>query len=117
MNRTFKLFGIAALCAFVAACASMGRQTPMENSPATTVVVDNRSVLDMTIYIIRGGQRIRLGNAGGLSRTKLTIPRGVVTGSINVRFLADPIGSSRTPVSEEITMTEGDEVTLMLPAF
>ena len=117
MNKTIKLLGVAALCAIFAACASMGKQQPSTENP-TTLVVDNRNVLDMNIYIVRdGGQRIRVGTATGLTKTKLTIPRGVVLGSTTVRFLADPIGSTRGPISEEITMMPGDEVGLMLPPF
>jgi hypothetical protein len=71
----------------------------------------------MNIYVLRGGQRIRLGTANGLTKTKLTIPRGIVSGTMTVRFMADPIGSNRTPVSEEISMNEGDEVGLMIPPY
>ncbi len=117
MNKTIKLLGIAALCAIIAACASLGKQNQVPYEP-TTVIVDNRAMLDMNMYIIRGGgQRLRIGTALGLAKTKLTIPRGIVLGSTTVRFLADPIGASRGPVSEEITMNVGDEVTLMLPPF
>jgi len=117
MNKTIKLLSVVALCAITAACASLGKQRPATDDP-TTVVVDNRNVLDMNMYIIRsGGQRLRIGTATGLSKTKFTIPRGIVLGSTTVRFLADPIGGSRGPVSEEITMMEGDEVSLMLPPF
>ncbi|MEP6507208.1 MAG: hypothetical protein ABJC63_03210 [Gemmatimonadales bacterium] len=117
MNKMMKLFGVAAVCAFFAACASLGKQTQVENGKLTTVVVDNRAVLDMNIYVLRGGQRIRLGTANGLSKTALTIPRGIVSGTMTVRFLADPIGSNKTPVSEEISVDEGDEVGLMIPPF
>ena len=117
MNKTIKLLGVAALCAIFAACASLGKQLPANENP-TTLVVDNRNVLDMNMYIIRdGGQRLRLGTVTGLSKTKLTIPRGIVLGSTTVRFLADPIGGSRGPISDEITMQEGDEVGIMLPPF
>ena len=117
MNKTIKLLSVAALCAIFAACASLGKQQPATENP-TTLVVDNRNVLDMNIYIIRdGGQRLRVGTATGLSKTKFTIPRGIVLGSTTVRFLADPIGGPRGPISEEITMQEGDEVGLMLPPF
>lgn len=115
MSKTMRLFGVAALCALFAACASLGKQTPVENGKLTSIVVDNRAVLDMNMYVLRGGQRIRLGTANGLSTTKLTIPRGIVSGTMTVRFLADPIGSNKTPVSEEISVNEGDEVGLMIP--
>lgn len=118
MNKTIKLLSVAVLCAMIAACASLGKKNlPVDANP-TTLVVDNRNTLDMNIYIIRsGGQRLRIGMATGLSKTKFTIPRGIVLGSTTVRFLADPIGGSRGPISEEITMMEGDEVGLMLPPF
>ena len=115
MQRHFRLLGLVALCAIFAACASLGHQTPAPAGTPTTVVVDNRAVLDMNIYVLRGGERIRLGTANGLSKTTLTIPHGVVNISTTLRFLADPIGSTRSPVSEEINVMEGDQVTLMIP--
>ena len=117
MNKTIKLLGVAALCAIFAACASLGKQQPADANP-TTLVVDNRNVLDMNMYIVRdGGQRLRIGTAPGLAKTKMTIPRGIVLGSTTVRFLADPIGGNRGPVSEEISMDVGDEVGLAIPPF
>lgn len=116
MNKTIRLLSFAALCAIFAACASLGKQNTIAAGEPTTVIVDNRATLDMNIYIVRSsGQRIRIGTATSLSTTKLTIPRGIVMGLTTVRFLADPIGSNRLPISEEITVMEGDEVTLMLP--
>lgn len=105
---------LLASCALIAACASMKSSSGPAPAP-TTVVVDNRALLDMTIYVVRGGQRVRLGLATGLSQTKFTIPPGIVSGGTTVRFLADPVGSSRTPVSEEISVREGEEVGLMIP--
>ncbi len=117
MSKTMKLLGLVAVFGIFAACASMGKPFASDNRPATTVTVDNRASLSMDIFIIRGGQRIRLGTADALATTKLTIPRGIVTESTDVRFLADPIGGNRTPISETITIHEGDEVVLTLPAF
>jgi hypothetical protein len=117
MSRTMKLLGLVAIFGIFAACASMGKNLPADTRAPTTVTVDNRAPLAMDIFVIRGGQRIRLGTADALTTTKLTIPRGIVVGSTDVRFLADPIGGNRTPVSETITVNEGDEVVLTLPAF
>jgi hypothetical protein len=69
----------------------------------------------MTIYLIVGAQRVRLGQAGGNSTTRLRIPPQYVFGPTPLRFLADPIGASRTPISESITVVPGDEVTLTIP--
>ena len=118
MNKTIKLLGVVAILALVGACASLGRQKPIGDGRPTTVVVDNRALLDMDIYVVRSnGQRIRIGFAPSLSKTKLTIPQGIVFGITQVRFLADPVGGRRGPVSEEITVTQGDEVSLMLPPY
>jgi hypothetical protein len=117
MNKTMKLLGLVAIFGIFAACASMGKTLPADNSAPTTVTVDNRAPLSMDIFIFRGGQRIRLGTADALTTTKLTIPRGIIVGSADVRFLADPIGGNHAPVSETITVNEGDEVLLTLPAF
>ena len=81
----------------------------------TTVLVQNRNFSDMTIYVLRGGQRIRLGLANGNRATRFTIPSNLIFGIATLQFLADPVGSSRTPVSQEIRVTEGDEITLTIP--
>jgi len=80
----------------------------------TTVTVDNQSFSDMTIYVSRG-QRVRLGSARGHSKTTFTIPPSIVAGVSTLRFIADPIGSTRSSVSEEISVNPGDSVGLTIP--
>jgi hypothetical protein len=112
--RVSRRYFVASALLLLSACMySRGPQQPQE---ATTLRVDNQSVADMTIYAIRSGQRIRLGLANGLKVSTFTIPSGLIFGSTPLRFLADPIGSSRTPVSDEITVSPGDVVTLTIPA-
>ncbi len=77
--------------------------------------VDNQSFADMTIYALRGSQKVRLGLATGLKVSLLTIPSSVIFGVTPLKFLADPIGSTRMPVSDEISVTPGDVVTLTIP--
>jgi hypothetical protein len=105
---------VAALAAIIlAACARASTQDTTDE-PAT-LKVDNRAVLDMNIYVVRATQRIRLGTANGLSTTRLTIPASMLFGATSLRFLADPIGSGRLPISDDITVLPGDEVTLIIP--
>lgn len=106
---------VGVLYIFLAACASGGQRAGGASSDATTVVVDNMALLDMNIYVVRGGQRVRLGTATGLSKTVFTIPHGIVFGATSVQFIADPIGAGRLPISETITVIEGDEVGLRIP--
>lgn len=100
----------------VSACGGSGKAPHQAPAPdATTVRVENRNWLDMTIYVVRGGQRIRLGVVTGNSTRVLKIPRGIVFGTTPLRFLADPVGARRTPISQEIQVREGDQVTLTIP--
>lgn len=91
---------------------SAGRRPEPE---PTTLLVDNQSFLDANIYVLRGGQRVRLGLARGNGRTRLTIPANLIFGATALQFQADPVGSSRTPVSSEIRVDAGDEVRLTIP--
>lgn len=97
-----------------AACSSTQSRDPGQIDERTTVTVDNRSLLDMTIYATRG-QRIRLGTANANSRTVLVIPSVLLGGAGLIRFVADPIGSNRASVSEEISVNKGDDIGLMIP--
>ncbi|HEY3012070.1 MAG TPA: hypothetical protein VGJ36_04930 [Gemmatimonadales bacterium] len=77
--------------------------------------VENRSFADMVIYAVSGAQRIRLGLATGNSTKSFTIPSSLIRGATPLRFLADPIGGSRTPVSEEMIVQPGDIVSITIP--
>ncbi len=108
--------GIAVLVvgALLSACSSRQRTDAELLAEHTTVTVDNQSFSDMTIYVVRG-QRIRLGNARGHSKSTFTIPPSIVAGVSTLRFVADPIGSSRASVSEEISVNAGDTIGLTIP--
>jgi hypothetical protein len=97
------------------ACGGRSNETsPSPNNPAV-VQVENQGFADMVIYAVNGGQRIRLGLATGNTRKSLTLPGYLVRSGGPIRFLADPVGGNRTPVSEEMTVQPGDVVTLTIP--
>lgn len=107
----------AAMCLSLATgCASNNDpETAAEPVPPTRLRVENQAFLDMTIYVYRSSQRIRLGQATGNSTTRFTIPSNIVMGAMSLRFQADPIGGNRLPVSQEISVSPGDEVFLTIP--
>ena len=88
---------------------------PEEQVGPTTVRVQNQGFLDVTVYVVRGGVRSRLGLVTGNSTAVLTIPKTFVQPLTPLRFIANPIGGQRQPVSEEITVSPGDEVGLVIP--
>ena len=98
-----------------AACAGGSRETAPEPTESAAVQVQNQGFSDMVVYAVNGGQRIRLGLATGNSTNTFTIPRHLIRGAGGIRFLADPVGGTRTPVSEEMTVNPGDIVTLTIP--
>lgn len=115
---------VAAAALLVLAAAPACRSTPTPDAdnadaPApqarTTLQVDNRSFNDMTIYVLRSSQRVRLGTATGNGTTRFTIPPHLIFGATSLQFLADPIGGNQRPVSESIVVSAGDEITLQIP--
>jgi hypothetical protein len=97
------------------ACAGRSPETAAQPADSAAVQVQNQGFSDMVVYVINGGQRIRLGLATGNSTHTFTIPRHLIRGAGGIRFLADPVGGNRTPVSEEMTVNPGDIVTLTIP--
>ena len=110
VSRRYFLVSAVAL---LSACISS--QGPQQPEVATALKVDNQSSADMTIYAVRSGQRIRLGLATGLKVSTFTIPASLIFGATPLKFIADPIGASRLPISDEISVSPGDVVTLMIP--
>lgn len=107
-----------ALVAFlvVSACGPASRQARGPETAQTTVRVENRNFLDMNVFVLRSGQRVRLGMVPGNSTRVLVIPQTLIFGSTPLRFLADPIGSRQTPISDDIMVRAGDQVTMMIPS-
>ncbi|HEX2092898.1 MAG TPA: hypothetical protein VHG28_10870 [Longimicrobiaceae bacterium] len=95
--------------------AAGGRARQPEPDDRTTVRVDNRSWNAVNVYAIRSSQRIRLGTVQATSTTVLEIPRTLVSGITTLRFQIDPIGSNRTPISEQISVSPGEQVELIVP--
>ncbi|MHC4149424.1 MAG: hypothetical protein ACYSR5_08065 [Planctomycetota bacterium] len=100
---------------FFASCGTTGRQAREGPKAKTTVEVENRNYLDMNIYVLHGGQRIRLGRATGLANTIFVIPDYVLFGGATLRFVADPIGGRQLPTSHEVTVLPGDQVEMIIP--
>ncbi len=96
-------------------CFRSKTDEPVEPVAPTYVRVVNQAFLDMTVYVYRSSQRVRLGQANGNSVTRLRVPQSLLFGATPLRFQADPIGGSRQSISQEITVDPGDEVTLTIP--
>ena len=108
------LLGLAAV-AVMAACGA-ARSRPVDASESATIAVDNRAFSDMTVYVAETvGSRRRLGLATGVSTTVFTIPSTVVGNGRELSFIVDPVGSSRTAISNTLFVQPGQRVTLTIP--
>jgi hypothetical protein len=107
----------AMACLALASACTMNKNPDemVEPVPPTRLRVENQAFLDMNIYVYRSSQRIRLGTVNGNSTARMTIPQNLIFGATPLRFQADPIGGNRQSVSQEITVSPGDEVTLVIP--
>ncbi|MDB4916593.1 MAG: hypothetical protein JWM95_4237 [Gemmatimonadetes bacterium] len=102
--------------AFGAACHNASNEDEtVEPMPPTTLTVKNQAFLDMNVFVYRSTQRMRLGTATGSNTTKFTIPPTLLFGTTALRFQAVPIGGNRQSVSQEISVTPGDDIDLMIP--
>jgi hypothetical protein len=100
----------------VAACGPRERGSDPEPRERTTLRGENRSWLDMTMYVVYTGTRQRLGQVSGNGTATFTIPASLVGFGNNLRFQADPIGSGNVAQSFDIFVRPGSEVTLTIPA-
>jgi len=111
-----KSIAFAFVLATIVACSTLSRGSgTTDQSQSTVVQVDNQGFLDMDVYAVRSGQRVRIGLAPGNTKTNLTLPSTLVSGLASLRFVADPIGGRRASVSQEITVAPGDTVVMTIP--
>lgn len=106
----------AAVALAVSFCSRTPAPEPGQPAGETTLVVENQSTLQVTIYVRRDAQRQRLGDASALSTTRLRIPENLIFGPTALRFEVDPLGSRQTPISQEITVSAGEEIVLVVPS-
>ncbi len=104
---------LLALALALPACAS--HRAPADVRAATILRVDNQSVYDMDIFLLReGGDRVRLGSVTSQRTADLTIPSGLIFGVASVRFIARPFLGRGAEVSQDIVVTAGDMVKLTI---
>ncbi|MGH7572316.1 MAG: hypothetical protein ACREMK_10790 [Gemmatimonadota bacterium] len=94
-----------------AACAS-AEERRAATGPVS-VEVTNYNYLDVNIYAVAGSQTIRLGTVTTNSEVTFEVPRGLPL-SGGIRFLVDPIGSRGAYLSDDIVVSPGDIIELVV---
>ena len=103
------------LVALAAAACHRGAVAPINPQAEVAVTVDNQNFLDMNVFIIRGGQRIRLGTVPGLTSRILMVRPELIGYGTDVQFELHPIGGRSNPVTETISVHPGDVIHLRIP--
>ena len=100
----------------LALAACHGRAAaPLNPQAEVAVNVDNQNFADMNVFLIRGGQRIRLGTVPGLSTRILMVRPELIGYGTEVQFEVHPIGGRGNPITETISVRPGDVITLRIP--
>lgn len=76
----------------------------------TTVRVENNNWDNMTVYVVRGSARHRLGMVTSMNAETFRIPAAFMSGTEAVRLVADPIGSSNTYVTPSVQVKPGEQI-------
>jgi hypothetical protein len=112
MSQSIRLLFLVGAVVVMAACGG-GSRGALATREGALLVIDNRAFSDMTIYAVEGTARRRLGFAPGNTKTEIQLPPTLV--NRDLQLLADPVGSSRTSVSNRIYVRAGERVTLTIP--
>jgi hypothetical protein len=97
-----------------AQCSGRARNSESTGDQDVRVTVRNDAFWDATIYLMRGADRRRLGTVTGNSSSTFTVPRSIVFGLTDLRFIVDWIGRSGGATSETIVAQPGDTIELVI---
>jgi hypothetical protein len=120
--RTSRVSFTAALLLLAAGCAhspapvasasplTSDRAESARPSRAIQIQVDNQNFSDMNVYLVSRGARWLVGNVGGMSRAKLTIPASLAPADLRFRFRAQTIGGGGSTTTPTVIVSPGQQV-------
>jgi len=105
------------LLAVVASGCGMSRGGDGADAPErvlTTVSVQNNNWLDMVIYAVRSGSRVRLGMVNSMNTEQFRLPILMTGGASDIRLEAHPIGQRQPFRAPPIYVSAGQTIELTL---
>lgn len=114
MKGIRRVLAVAMVGALAGACAP-GGGTPayapeMGGPERTTVRVENNNWSNMTVYLLRGTTRYRLGMVTSMTSRVFRVPPSLMGGVSDVRLMVDPLGSHQTFTTPNIQVNPGEEI-------
>jgi hypothetical protein len=105
---------VAIVAAAVLCGACAGKNASPEGADSTgdaaELVVENNKWLDVNVYALRSGTRVRLGTVTSLQTERFRLPSWVMTGSSDLRLVIDPVGSGQSHTTQPILVSPGARI-------
>src|SRR5215213_1673596 len=104
--------GLIVLLGLSSACGpshSAPTSAPAPLSDEIPVQIDNQNFSDMDIFIVQSGQRMYVGQAGGMAKTTLTI-RNATRGDGRLRLSAEPVGAVARITTPLLVIPQGQSI-------
>ena len=103
------------LCAALivtAACSSHRRRAATDSGPPpdVTLQVTNHNFLDVTVFVLHDGQRLRIGLVTGSTTQLFVLPGRMVALSHELALLGDVVGSPDFARTETIIVRPGQRI-------
>ena len=117
--RTARIVGLSILVALTfLGCRKRDAATTPAPDPNTPVPVEIESHFmgDVTIYLVRGSMRQRLGMVTGLGTAEFSFPWRWLSQSGSSRLMAYPIAGARVQLSEPLILQPGQWIKWTLEA-
>ncbi len=108
--RLLFLLLVAATAFAASGCYHRGVGNQEEEEEPVYVAVTNHNSLDMTIYVVRSGMRMRLGMVTTTSTGHYKLTMAQVGGDGSFQLLASPIGGRRPFYSDMLHVAPGQVV-------
>jgi len=104
------VFALSSLLAFAACAGQRGKPGDDQvEAPATLLSVENRHWSNVTVYVLRGGARARIGTVTSMRTETFVIPAVLVGSVVELRLIADPVGGEPY-VSDAVTVGPGERI-------
>jgi hypothetical protein len=97
-------------CALIRGGSAEGEEEPV---PETVLVVVNRHWANVTVYILRGHSRVRIGTVNSMASQEFVVPAILVGRVVDLRLVADPVGGDPY-ISDEVLVGPGDRIEFRL---
>jgi hypothetical protein len=105
---------VVAAASLLSGCVPPAASDPYRVAPSGAeslmVEVYNDHVMDMRVYLVRGGTPIPLGSVGSAERRVFRISSAELGHTGYIRLMADPLGSRETYTSDVIQVVAGQRV-------